>query len=127
MRVENRKIKQTGFTLIELLIVMAVLGIISAVALPSYLSSVQGGRQGAADSNARAISIAMQARGVLTGSYDSVLSNYAVDLGGVVPVNPCTGTNTGYVITVVGKTSSISALAGTNCGTWTPRTFSMSL
>ncbi len=38
---------------------------------------------------------------MLTGSYDTSLADYAGDLGGVIPLNPCTDTTTGYTITSV--------------------------
>lgn len=127
MRTTINKNNQQGFTLVELLVVLVILSCLTTVALPSYLSSVNSSKQGVANANARALASAVQGRALNANSYDTTLTDYATDMGGTLPLNPCTSTTTGYTITSTATTARITAQVGTNCGTWTAITYSLTL
>jgi len=119
--------RSAAYTLVEVLVVVLILLVLTNFALPSYISTVYTSRMGTANANARAIATAVQGRAITANAYDTTLADYTTDLGGQLPLNPCTNTRTGYTITSTATTASIVASAGTNCGTWTPKTFSVTL
>jgi general secretion pathway protein G len=53
--------RQRGFTLIELLIVVAIIGIIAAIAIPNMLNAINRGRQKRTMADMRAIATAVTA------------------------------------------------------------------
>ena len=61
-----RNNKQNGFTLIELMVTVAIVGILAAVAYPSYTSHVQKGARRAAQ--AQMLDIANRQQQFLLGS-----------------------------------------------------------
>lgn len=117
--------RSKGFTLVELLVVVIILETIMSVALPSYITSVYNSRMGIANANARALATAIQGKAITAGSYDSTLADYATDMGGQIPVNPCTGTTSGYTITPTSSQCKVQANVGTNCGSWAPVTYTL--
>lgn len=104
----RRRWAQLGFTLIELMIAVAVVAILTAIALPAYQSSVQKGRR--ADAMA-AISRIQQAQERWRGNnptYSTSLSALSVTepplyaLSISAPDSPAT-LNNGYVIVAEGR------------------------
>jgi type IV pilus assembly protein PilE len=51
---------QTGFTLVELMIVVAILSVISAIAVPAYNNFIRESRLGAARANVEPLRLAME-------------------------------------------------------------------
>jgi prepilin-type N-terminal cleavage/methylation domain-containing protein len=78
----NKKTIQKGFTLIELLIVIAIIGIIAAVAVPNYMKRIRQANASAAVSNLKTLGQA-EASAKLTGAYQN--------FGGLVASQELTG------------------------------------
>lgn len=61
--------KEEGFTIAELLIVLVVLGILAAIAIPSYTGLQKRARQAELESNGRAIALGLEMYKAVEGEY----------------------------------------------------------
>ena len=124
-----------GFTLIELLIVIAIIGILAAIAIPAYSSYTGKAKVAGVVHAMGAIKTAVMAYYVEAGSYPAAATaadiklNYGIDVatqyaefkvaagGGTPPVN---GAITATIGTVAGASSNINADVDTKTIVLTP-------
>jgi type II secretion system protein G len=75
------KKRESGFTLIELLIVIAIIGILAAIAIPNLLNAVQRGKQKRTMSDMRALATAVEAYAVDNNNYPAATCNPGIFTG----------------------------------------------
>ena len=73
--------KQKGFTLIELLIVVAIIGIIAAIAIPNLLNAIDRGKQKRTMADMRSIGTAIESYAIDNNFYPQGMAS--VDAAGV--------------------------------------------
>ncbi|MDD9155914.1 pilin [Aliivibrio sp. S4TY2] len=111
---------QKGFTLIELMIVVAVIGVLSAIAIPQYQNYVKKGALGAALASASALKTNVEDVIATTGNFPSGTSA-AFNIGTIEldsTASDASGTIKASITKGAGNGSNVT-LSRTDDGIWT--------
>ena len=122
--------KEKGFTLIELLIVVAIIGIIAAIAIPNLLNAIDRGKQKRTMADLRSIGTAIESYSIDNNVYPAAANMGALETSiepiyiRTAPANDgwgrafsVTSTNTLYTVGSGGKDGGALTLVGTGGAT----------
>lgn len=108
-----QKSNQKGFTLIELMIVVAIIGILAAVALPQYQSYVQKSKFAETISAVNNVKTAFQQFGLVEGDLNGDWGITGADAIGITQASVQAGDNVTSVV-LSGVTDTAAVITGTS-------------
>jgi type IV pilus assembly protein PilE len=102
--------KVNGYTLIEVMVVVAIIAVLAAIALPLYRGYIQTGRVGGLINNIATIEVFQEDYRLRTGAYQPGVYNAGPDANLLtLGWQPQTNDGTVYTITVAGLTYDVTA------------------
>ncbi|GAD30856.1 pilin [Photobacterium leiognathi] len=110
--------KQQGFTLIELMIVVAVIGVLSAIAIPKYQEYVKKGALGSALATVTAYKTNIEDSIATSGNFPYVSAAFGIGNINAASAASSAGSIVASITKGAGKDSSVK-LARDSDGVWT--------
>jgi type IV pilus assembly protein PilA len=107
-KLRSRAANQDGFTLIELLVVILIIGILAAIALPTFLGQRSKGQDASAKSDARNLVSQVESCYATEQTYVNCDSNNELSGGGTEPTGLDYGTGQGQVEVLGGGSAATS-------------------
>jgi type IV pilus assembly protein PilA len=111
-KLRNRIESEQGFTLIELLVVILIIGILAAIAIPSFLNQRQKGQDACAKSMVRTVQTAMETYYTDYNTYSSATITSLNAVENQIPTGAACGT-VANLITIGAAQASGSGCSGT--------------
>jgi len=96
----GRRNRRGGFTLVELMIVVAIIGVISSIAIPSMQDSARRARRSEAFLNLKGIYTAQKIYFTEEGRYGSTFDQIGFEIAGATPLDDTTIQSQFYTYTL---------------------------